>query len=68
MTTTAATRIFLARLSGIGVFDPNGDQVGKVREETEGHAGLLAAAEIRDFHVEAQRALGDRLAQGMAAG
>jgi len=32
VTTTAATRIFLARLSGIGVFDPNGDQVGKVRD------------------------------------
>jgi Mg/Co/Ni transporter MgtE/sporulation protein YlmC with PRC-barrel domain len=32
VTTSAATRIFLARLSGIGVFDPNGDQVGKVRD------------------------------------
>lgn len=32
MTTNAATRIFLARLSGIGVFDSNGDQVGKVRD------------------------------------
>jgi CBS domain-containing protein len=25
-------RVFLARLSGTGVFDPNGDQVGKVRD------------------------------------
>ncbi len=32
MTTNTAARIFLARLSGIGVFDPNGDQVGKVRD------------------------------------
>ena len=32
MTTGAATRVFLARLAGIGVFDPNGDQVGKVRD------------------------------------
>lgn len=32
MTTGAATRVFLARLTGIGVFDPNGDQVGKVRD------------------------------------
>jgi Mg/Co/Ni transporter MgtE/sporulation protein YlmC with PRC-barrel domain len=32
VTTNAPTRIFLARLSGIGVFDPNGDQVGKVRD------------------------------------
>jgi CBS domain-containing protein len=32
VTTGAATRVFLARLSGIGVFDPNGDQVGKVRD------------------------------------
>ena len=32
MTTGAATRVFLARLTGSGVFDPNGDQVGKVRD------------------------------------
>ncbi len=32
MTTGAATRVFLARLVGIGVFDPYGDQVGKVRD------------------------------------
>jgi flagellar motility protein MotE (MotC chaperone) len=32
VTTGAATRVFLARLTGIGVFDPNGDQVGKVRD------------------------------------
>lgn len=32
MTTGAASRVFLARLAGIRVFDPNGDQVGKVRD------------------------------------
>jgi CBS domain-containing protein len=32
VTTGAATRVFLARLAGIRVFDPNGDQVGKVRD------------------------------------
>jgi len=32
VTIGAATRVFLARLSGIGVFDPNGDKVGKVRD------------------------------------
>jgi flagellar motility protein MotE (MotC chaperone)/sporulation protein YlmC with PRC-barrel domain len=32
VTTGAATRVFLARLTGSGVFDPNGDQVGKVRD------------------------------------
>lgn len=32
MTTSTATRVFLARLAGIGVFDPNGDQLGKVRD------------------------------------
>ena len=32
MTTQAATRVFLARLAGIGVFDSLGDQVGKVRD------------------------------------
>ena len=30
MTTTS--RVFIARLAGIGVFDPNGDQIGRVRE------------------------------------
>ena len=29
---STATRIFLARLAGIGVFDPNGDQLGRVRD------------------------------------
>jgi len=26
------TRVYLARLAGLGVFDPNGDQVGRVRD------------------------------------
>jgi len=29
---TTATRVYLARLAGLPVFDPNGDQVGRVRE------------------------------------
>jgi flagellar motility protein MotE (MotC chaperone) len=29
---STAPRIFLARLAGIGVFDPNGDQLGRVRD------------------------------------
>ncbi len=29
---TTATRVFAARLAGLPVFDPNGDQVGKVRD------------------------------------
>lgn len=29
---TTATRIYLARLAGIAVFDPNGDPVGRVRD------------------------------------
>lgn len=29
---SAATRVFLARLAGIAIFDPRGDQVGKVRD------------------------------------
>ncbi len=32
MTIGTATRVFLARLSGIRVFDPNGDKVGRVRD------------------------------------
>lgn len=30
--TTAPTRVFVARLSGLAVFDPQGDKVGKVRD------------------------------------
>jgi CBS domain-containing protein len=29
---SSVARVFIARLSGIGVFDPNGDQLGKVRD------------------------------------
>ncbi|MGH3470766.1 MAG: magnesium transporter MgtE N-terminal domain-containing protein [Nocardioidaceae bacterium] len=29
---TAPTRVFIARLAGLFVYDPNGDQVGKVRD------------------------------------
>ncbi|MGH8960084.1 MAG: magnesium transporter MgtE N-terminal domain-containing protein [Jatrophihabitantaceae bacterium] len=29
---STAPRVFIARLSGIGVFDPNGDQLGRVRD------------------------------------
>jgi len=32
VTTGTPTRVFLARMSGLGVFDTNGDQVGKVRD------------------------------------
>jgi CBS domain-containing protein len=30
--TGTATRVFIARLAGIAVFDPNGDQVGRIRD------------------------------------
>src|SRR5690242_19357707 len=29
---TTASRIYIARLTGLNVFDPNGDQVGRVRD------------------------------------
>ncbi|MEP7020796.1 MAG: CBS domain-containing protein [Pseudonocardiales bacterium] len=29
---SSTNRVFIARLSGIGVFDPNGDQLGKIRD------------------------------------
>jgi CBS domain-containing protein len=37
---TTATRIFVARVAGLPVFDPNGDQVGRVRDAV----GRLRAA------------------------
>ena len=30
--TNAQSRVYIARLTGIATFDPNGDQVGKVRD------------------------------------
>jgi len=32
MTVSSPTRVYIARLSGVAVFDPNGDQVGRVRD------------------------------------
>ncbi|SDJ34649.1 Mg/Co/Ni transporter MgtE (contains CBS domain) [Frankineae bacterium MT45] len=29
---SVGTRVFIARLSGVGVFDPSGDQLGRIRE------------------------------------
>jgi CBS domain-containing protein len=29
---TGASRVYLARISGVAIFDPNGDQVGRVRD------------------------------------
>src|SRR3954451_20526349 len=29
---SSATRVFIARLAGLGVFDPSGDQLGKIRD------------------------------------
>ena len=29
---TTATRVYVARVAGLPVFDPNGDQVGRVRD------------------------------------
>ena len=39
MPVTTATRVYIARLAGLTVFDPNGDQVGRVRD---------AVARVRD--------------------
>ena len=48
---TAPSRVFVARMVGLPIFDPQGDQVGKVRDlvvalRTEGHQtrvlGLVA--------------------------
>jgi CBS domain-containing protein len=33
---SSVTRVFIARLVGIGVFDPAGDQIGRVREAVSG--------------------------------
>jgi CBS domain-containing protein len=53
---TTATRVYVARLAGLSVFDPNGDQVGRIRDtvaqaRTNGQpprvVGLVAEMPVR---------------------
>ena len=52
MVTTTQTRIYLARLAGIAVFDPAGDQVGKIRDVVVTSRATGRAPAVLGFVVE----------------
>ena len=52
MRTEELTRIFLAKLAGTPVFDPNGDRVGKVRDAVASLRQDKLAPRILGFIVE----------------
>lgn len=52
MRTEQLTRIFLAKLAGTPVFDPNGDRVGKVRDAIASISQDSSAPRILGFIVE----------------
>ena len=52
MRTAQLTRIFLAKLAGTPVFDPNGDRVGKVRDAVASVRQDKLAPRILGFIVE----------------
>jgi CBS domain-containing protein/sporulation protein YlmC with PRC-barrel domain len=52
---TTATRIYLARLAGIAVFDPNGDQVGRVRDVVARFRPGTAPPRVTGLVVEIQQ-------------
>ena len=45
-------RIFLARLAGTAIFDPNGDQVGRIRDAVISRPAALRAPRVRGLVVE----------------
>lgn len=52
MVTTTQTRIYLARLAGTAVFDPAGDQVGKIRDVLVTDRATGRAPSVLGFVVE----------------
>jgi len=52
--TGAPTRVFIARLAGVAVFDPNGDQVGRVRDVVVALRVDAAPARVLGLVVEVQ--------------
>ena len=52
---TTATRVYLARLSGIAVFDPNGDPVGRVRDAVVNLRSDAQAPRVLGLVVEIQQ-------------
>lgn len=52
MVTTTQTRIYLARLAGTAVFDPAGDQVGKIRDVLVTSRATGRAPSVLGFVVE----------------
>ncbi|SCK13061.1 CBS domain-containing protein [Streptomyces sp. WMMB 714] len=53
-----ATRVFVSHLAGIAVFDPNGDQVGRVRDVVVMLRDQPAAGGERTAHARPPRVLG----------
>jgi Mg/Co/Ni transporter MgtE len=51
---TNSTRVYLARLAGLAVFDPNGDQVGRVRDAVVALRTQEAAPRVLGLVVEIQ--------------
>ena len=52
MRTESITRIFLAKLAGTPVFDPNGDRVGKVRDAVTSLRSDRQRPRVHGFIVE----------------
>lgn len=53
--TTTQTRVYIARLAGLAVFDPNGDQVGKVRDVVVQLLGEAKPPRVVGLVAEVQR-------------
>ena len=51
---TTTTRVYIARLAGLAVFDPNGDQVGKVRDVVVQLLGEAKPPRVLGLVVEVQ--------------
>ncbi len=54
MSTAVPTLVFLARLAGVGVFEPDGDQVGRVRDVVVALRAGTAAPRVLGLVVEVQ--------------
>jgi CBS domain-containing protein len=49
---SGASKVFIARLAGVSVFDPNGDQVGRIRDVVVAFGSPLTAPRVNGLVVE----------------